>query len=101
MILDILGDWLTFDGQNVASIAHVPAGVRMHLEEIIRNVPNDTVQIYEMVIHKVVLNETGTIVNGYPDTDHEPALPDGHTVVEVVQVGEVKDTLTKANVAWE
>jgi hypothetical protein len=100
--LTIFGDWLLFDEQPIASIAHLPAGVRMLLAEYIDAAGpaiEEAEETRKIDIRKLtdaavkVLKDEGTdyIVGQYFPG---PALPHDYTVHTVVDFQKVKDLLT-------
>lgn len=100
--LKIFGDYLYFDEQSIASIAHLPAAVRARLTDYIEDA-NEAVENAEGTrkidvrkltedAKKVVLDQgTGNIIGTYFEG---PPLPDDHEIVTVVSFEMVKDLLT-------
>lgn len=100
--LKLFGDTLYFDDTPIASIAHVPAGMKMLLDEhlhaanaVIEDAEGERkINISKLIenSHKMVF-DTGT--DNYLGQYFEgPPLPDDCVIVTVVPLEKVKDLLT-------
>lgn len=101
MSLEIFGDWLMFDGERLASIAHLPPGRRMLLVDALA-CTGGYVDLGEVTCWRVMINDNDGTITSYPD-EHEgqPALPENCHVGEVLDRYAVEDALNKGDVGFD
>lgn len=99
--LKLFGDTLFFDDQPIASVAHLPAGVRMLLATTIAGIDPEPLDLNGLKTDgvAVVLNDDGKIVGRH--FEDGPKLPDGYETATVVTIEAVKEWLKAAYVAVE
>jgi hypothetical protein len=100
-MIEIFGDWLMFDGERLASVAHLTPGRRMLLADHL-TCTGGHVDLCEVDSWRVMANADDGTVTSYPEKhEGQPALPDGCQILEVLSRADVEDALTKADVGFD